>query len=213
MMRIYTYFRSSASYRLRIALSLKGLAPEETFIHLRRREQLSPEYRRINPLGLVPALEDNGQTFIQSLAIIEYLEETNPHPPLLPAEPADRAFVREIALTIACDIHPMNNLRALSYLQNGLAIDGAAKDRWYAHWIAEGLLGLEAILSSDARVGTYCFGETPTLADICLVPQIFNAERMNCPLESYPTLRRLTANARAHPAFCAAEPGKQPDAE
>jgi maleylpyruvate isomerase len=212
-MKVYGYFRSSAAYRLRIALHLKGLVPEQVFVRLRQQEQASPEYRRLNPLGLVPALEDDGRILTQSLAIIEYLDETHPEPALLPQSPADRAFVRAIALTIACDIHPIDNLRVLNYLQQNLGVDAAGKDRWYAHWIAEGLGALETQLSRDARVGTHCFGETPTLADICLVPQIFNAERMKCPLDAYPTLRRLAANARALPAFVAAEPGRQPDAE
>ncbi len=212
-MKVYGYFRSSAAYRLRIALRLKGLEAEQAFVQLRRNEQLSPEYRRLNPLGLVPALEENGQVFTQSLAIIEYLDETHPEPPLLPGTAADRAFVRAIALTIACDIHPLNNLRVLNYLLKDLGVDDAAKDRWYGHWIAAGFAALETLLAGDARVGTFCYGDTPSLADVCLVPQMFNAERMNCPLEPYPTLRRLAANARALPAFAAAEPGRQPDAE
>lgn len=213
MMKVYGYFRSSAAYRLRIALNLKGLAPEQAFVHLRKKEQTTPNYRRLNPLGLVPVLEDNGQVFTQSLAIIEYLEETHPEPPLLPAAPPDRAFVRSMALTIACDIHPINNLRVLTYLQQELRVDDESRNRWYAHWIAKGLEALETMLDKDPRVATYCYGETPTMADICLVPQIVNAERMNCPLDAYPTLRRLAANARALPAFVAAEPGLQPDAE
>lgn len=212
-MKLYSYFRSSASYRVRIALNLKGISPEQAFIHLRKKEQFSPDYRQLNPLGMVPSLEDNGRILVQSLAIIEYLDEIQSTPALLPNAPADRAFVRAIALAIACDIHPINNLRVLNYLQTELGIDEHAKDRWYAHWIAEGLSGLESMLANDHRTGTYCFGDTPTLADICLVPQIFNAERMKCPLDAYPTLCRLAANACALPAFIAAEPSRQPDAE
>lgn len=212
-MKVYGYFRSSAAYRLRIALNLKGLEPEQVFIHLRKQEQVSPEYRNLNPLGLVPVLENDGLVFTQSLAIIEYLDETYPEPPLLPATPVDRAYVRSLALTIACDIHPINNLRVLRYLQDQLNLDDDGKNRWYAHWIAEGLEALETMLGRDPRVATYCCGEAPTLADICLVPQIFNAERMKCPLDNYPTLRRLTANANALRAFAAAEPNRQPDAE
>lgn len=212
-MKVYGYFRSSAAYRLRIAFNLKGLAPEQAFVHLRKKEQDVPEYRRLNPLGLVPVLEDEGQVFTQSLAIIEYLEETHPEPPLLPATPADRAFVRSVALSIACDIHPINNLRVLTYLQQDLRIDDAGRSHWYAHWITEGFSALETMLGKDPRVATYCCGETPTLADICLVPQVFNAERLKCPLDPYPTLRRLAANARALPPFVAAEPGRQPDIE
>ena len=212
-MKMFGYYRSSAAYRLRIALNLKGLAHEQAFIHLRKKEQLAEAFLHLNPQGLVPVLEDDGQVLVQSLAIIEYLDETHPLPRLLPERSADRAFVRAIALTIACDIHPLNNLRVLNFLQHDLGIDEAGKNRWYAHWIANGLAGLEATLASDSRVGTFCFGESPTLADICLVPQMSNAERMKCSLDAYPTLRRVTANARALPAFMAAEPDRQMDAE
>ncbi len=212
-MKVYGYFRSSAAYRLRIALNLKGLAAEQSFIHLRRQEQRSPEYLAVNPLGLVPALETDGQILTQSLAIIEYLDETQSEPPLLPKAPLDRAWVRSIALAIACDIHPVNNLRILNHLRDRLGQDEDARNAWYAYWIAEGLRGLEALLARDTRVGIFCFGDAPTLADVCLVPQMVNAERMNCPLDAYPTLRRITAAARALPAFLAAEPSRQPDAE
>ncbi|MBP2231108.1 maleylpyruvate isomerase [Azospirillum agricola] len=213
-MKVYGYFRSSAAYRLRIALNLKGLAAEEqVFVHLRRKEQSAPDYLAVNPMGLVPALEENGQILTQSLAIIEYLDETRPEPALLPRDPLDRAWVRSIALAIACDIHPINNLRVLNHLRDRLGQDEESRNAWYAHWVAEGFAGVEAMLARDPRTGTFCYGETPTLADVCLVPQLFNAERLNCPLDAYPTIRRIAAAARALPAFQAAEPGRQPDAE
>lgn len=212
-MKIYDYFRSSAAYRLRIALNLKGLTADRSFIHLRRKEQAAPGYLAVNPMGLVPALEVDGRTLTQSLAIIEYLDETHPTPALLPRDPLDRAWVRSVALAVACDIHPVNNLRILNHLRDALGQDEAAGNGWYAHWVAEGFRGLEAMLANDDRVGRFCFGDEPSLADICLVPQVFNAERMNCPLDPYPTIRRIAAAARALPAFQAAEPGRQPDAE
>ncbi len=212
-MKLYTYFRSSAAYRVRIALHLKGLSFEAVPVHLRRGEQAAAGYLQANPGGLVPALEDSGEVLSQSLSIIEYLDEVHPSPPLLPSAPRDRAFVRGVALSIACDIHPLDNLRVLRYLQNDLGVDDAARDRWYAHWIAVGFSGLEARLSRDARVGRFCFGETPTLADVCLVPQVANAERMQCALASYPTVCRIAANARELAAFRAAAPDSQPDAE
>lgn len=212
-MKVYGFFRSSAAFRLRIALNLKGLAVKQAFVHLRKNEQTSPEFRRLNPLGLVPILEADGKILTQSLAIIEYLDETYPEPPLLPRLPVDRAFVRAVALAVACDIHPVNNLRVLNFLQKDFGIDEAGKDRWYAHWIAEGFRGLDAMLANDPRVGHFCYGDSPTLADICLVPQVFNAERMKCRLDEYPTLLRLAAHARALPAFQAAAPERQPDAE
>ena len=213
LLRLFTYFRSSAAYRLRIALNLKGIGAESVYIDLRRSEQHSPAYLQVNPAGLVPALEHDGHSLLQSLSIIEYLEEIQPLPPLLPAAALDRAFVRSVALSIACDIHPLNNLRVLNYLKNDLAVDTPGRNRWYAHWIETGFSGLETLLSSDARVGRFCFGDMPTLADVCLVPQMANAERMNCNLAACPTLRRLAANARELAAFRAADPELQPDAE
>lgn len=211
--KLYGYYRSSAAYRVRIALNLKGLSAEQVFVHLRRGEQAAPAYRELNPFALVPALAHDGQLITQSLAIIEYLEETHPEPALLPAAPGDRAYVRGIALSIACDVHPLNNLRVLNYLKDEMNLDAAQRERWYAHWIASGLAALETLLAHDARVGAFCCGETPGLADLCLVPQIYNAERMQCDLSAYPTVRRITAAARAHPAFIAAAPERQGDAE
>jgi maleylacetoacetate isomerase len=212
-MKLYGYYRSSAAYRVRIALNLKGLNAEHVGVHLRHGDQHAPGFRRLNPAALVPVLQQDGQWFSQSLAIIEYLEEIQPHPALLPARPADRAYVRALALSIACDIHPLNNLRVLNYLKDDLKVGAPDRVRWYAHWIATGLTALEAGLSSDARVATYCCGDQPGLADVCLVPQVYNAERMQCDLSAYPTLLKITAAARAHPAFAAASPERQADAE
>jgi maleylpyruvate isomerase len=210
---LYGYFRSSAAYRVRIALNLKGLHPEQAFIHLRRGEQHEDAYRAINPDGLLPALEHDGRVLTQSLAIIEYLDELQPRPPLLPAALHDRAHARAIALTIACEIHPLNNLRVLRYLKHDLELEQPQVDEWYAHWIAAGLSALELRVAGDTRTGTFCLGETPGLAEICLVPQIYNAERMKCDLTRYPVLCRIAAAARALPAFQAAAPDRQPDAE
>ena len=212
-MKLYGYYRSSAAYRVRIAINLKGLNAEQAFVHLRRQEQSAAAYRDLNPSGLVPALEHEGQLLTQSLAIIEYLDERYPAPALLPTSPTDRAYVRSLALGIACDIHPLDNLRVLNYLKDDLRLDGTQRDRWYAHWIKVGFSALEAVLVRDARVGNFCCGDTPGLADLCLVPQLYNAERMNCDTRTYPTLTRIAANARALSAFQAAEPQRQPDAE
>jgi len=212
-MKLFGYYRSSAAYRVRIALNLKGLAVEHIPVHLRRQEQVATAFRAFNPAGLVPVLEHEGHHYSQSLAIMEYLDEIQPLPALLPAQPADRAYVRSLALGIACDIHPLNNLRVLNYLKDDLLLDGPARDRWYQHWIGSGFSALESILTQDARVGFFCCGETPGMADACLVPQLYNAERMHCDTSAYPTLRRIAANARALPAFQAAEPERQSDAE
>lgn len=213
-MKLYGYFRSSAAYRVRIALALKGIAVEQAFVHLRRKEQCAADYTALNPGALVPTLvTESGQSLTQSLAIVEYLDEIHPTPPLLPKNPEDRAWVRSVALAVACDIHPVNNLRVLNYLTEELGQTAEARDRWYAHWIAVGLAGLEAMLARDSRVGPYCCGDQVTLADLCLVPQIANAERMNCPTEGYPTIMAIVAALRALPAFQAAEPSRQPDSE
>ncbi len=212
-MKLYTYFRSSAAWRVRIALGLKGLAWTPEFIHLTRDggEQLRPAYRAKNPTALVPTLEtDSGALLAQSLAIIEYLDETHPTPPLLPRDPLARARVRAFAQTVACEIHPLNNLRVLRYLNHALGQDQAERDTWYAHWIAEGLTALEAMIGPEP--GPFCFGAAPGLADICLVPQLGNARRMNCPVEPYPRLLAAEAAALALPAFRDAAPDRQPDA-
>jgi maleylacetoacetate isomerase len=214
-MKLYSYFRSSASYRVRIALNLKGLPYETVPVHLLKDggEQLTPEYRKLNPDGLVPSLEVEGDTLQQSLAIIEYLEETHPQPPLLPQSPLDRAYVRAIALSIACDIHPLNNLRVLRYLVRKLKVSEDDKNAWYRHWCEQGLAALEATLAQDKRVGRFCFGDTPTLADCCLVPQVFNARRLECDLSKMPTIVRINDACLALDAFARAAPGQQPDAE
>ncbi len=216
MPKLYTYFRSSAAYRVRIALALKGVAHEAIRVHLARNggEQHSPAYRDKNPQGLVPAFElDEGTVLMQSLAIIEYLDETQPGPALLPADAVGRARVRAIAQGIACDIHPINNLRVLQYLGGQLGATQEQKDAWYHHWIATGLQGLEAMLAGHPDTDRFCHGDTPTLADCCLVPQLFNARRFNCPLDAYPTLLRIDAACAELPAFQQAAPGAQADAE
>lgn len=212
-MKLYTYFRSSAAWRVRIALALKGLSYSPEFVHLLKGggEQLTPAYRAKNPTALVPTLEtDSGVLIPQSLAIIELLEETHPDPPLLPRDPLSRAKARAIALIIACDIHPLNNLRVLRYLKHEMNQPDEARDAWYAHWIGEGLTALEALLRSEP--GPFCLGEAPGIADICLVPQMANARRFNCPLEAYPSLLRAEAAALARPAFRDTAPDRQPDA-
>jgi len=213
-MKLYGYFRSSAAYRVRIALNFKGLSPEHAPVHLRKGEQGQAPYAALNPQKFVPALEtDDGALLTQSLAIVEYLEEVHPHPPLLPGDPADRARVRAVALAIACDIHPLNNLRVLKHLVKGMGQSEEARDAWYRHWIAEGFAALEAMLANDPRTGRFCHGDQPTLADVFLVPQVYNAERFDCDLTPYPTVARIAAAARALPAFADAAPEKQPDAE
>lgn len=214
-MKLYSYFRSSASYRVRIALNLKGLAYETVPVHLLRDggEQLTEAYRKLNPDGLVPALEVEGAALQQSLAIIEYLEETHPQPPLLPQSPLDRAWVRGIALSIACDIHPINNLRVLRYLVRTLKVSEDDKNAWYRHWCEQGLAAVETTLVNDQRTGRFCFGDTPTLADCCLVPQVANARRLECDLSRMPTILRINDACQALDAFARAAPAQQPDAE
>jgi maleylpyruvate isomerase len=213
-MKLYDYFRSSAAYRVRIALNFKGLAPERAFVHLRRNAQRDDDYLTLNPQGLVPALlTDDGAVLAQSLAIVEYLEETHPSPPLLPGDAAARARVRGIALQIACDIHPLDNLRVLRYLLHTVGVTEEQKDAWYKYWIDVGLEALEIQLSRDDATGRFCHGDAPTLADVCLVPQLANARRVAMDLSPYPTLTRIETACRALPAFAAAEPARQPDAE
>ncbi|MBI3144100.1 MAG: maleylacetoacetate isomerase [Pseudogulbenkiania sp.] len=214
-MRFYTFFRSSASFRVRIALNLKGLPYEAIPVHLSRDggRQRSAEYLAVNPEGLVPTLEIDGHALSQSLAIIEYLDERYPAIPLLPADPLERAQVRSFAQAIACDIHPLNNLRVLNYLKNELEIDEERKNAWYRHWVETGLAALERRLGREAEPGRFCFGDTPTLADCCLVPQIFNAQRFQCDLSAMPRLLAVHAACMELEAFRKAEPGAQPDAE
>ncbi len=210
-MLLYDYFRSSAAFRVRIALNLKGLAAERRFIHLRRGDQRAPAYLEVNPQGLVPLLVVGERRIAQSLAIIEYLEERHPLPPLLPEGAEERAWVRSIALAIACDIHPIDNLRVRQYLARKLEIDEPRRDEWYRHWIREGFGPLEQQLA--ARSGPYCAGTNPTLADVCLVPQVFNAKRLDVDLAPYPRIRAIFAACMQNPAFEAAQPSRQPDAE
>ncbi|WP_445004848.1 maleylacetoacetate isomerase [Halomonas mongoliensis] len=213
MTTLYGYFRSSAAYRVRIALNLKGLAHDQAPVNLVKGEQRGEANLARHPQGLVPSLvTGDGLVLTQSLAICEYLDETHPEPPLLPADPAGRARVRALAQLVACEIHPLNNLRVLKYLVGTLEADEAAKLAWYRHWVAEGFQALEAMLSREAGSGDFCHGDTPTLADLCLVPQVFNAERFECDLTAYPRIRRITANCRALDAFAQAAPGAQPDA-
>lgn len=214
-MKLYSYFRSSAAYRVRIALNLKGLAYETVPVHLTRGggDQLTPAYRQLNPQALVPLLEDAGRLLTQSLAIIEYLEEVHPQPALLPKDPAARARVRALALAVACDLHPLNNLRVLNYLTGPMGLSDEAKQTWYRHWIAEGLGALEAALVRDRETGRFCHGDAPGLADCCLVPQLANAHRFKCDVSPYPTLLKIEKNCLALEAFRGAAPDKQPDAE
>lgn len=213
-MKLYTFFRSSASYRVRIALNLKGLTYESVPVHLRRGggEQHAAAYKKKNPQELVPALEDSGRMLTQSLAIIEYLDERHPEPPLLPREPADRALVRAMALAIACEVHPIQNLRVLNYLKDELKQSEEAANAWARHWIALGLSAVEEMLAAAPRA-TFCFGDQPTLADICLMPQLGNARRFGSKLSVYPNILRVEAACLELAAFVNAAPENQPDAE
>jgi len=213
-MKLYTFFRSSAAFRTRIALNLKGLAYEPVFVHLRKGEQRSAEYLALNPEGLVPLLLTDGLALSQSLAIVEYLDETHPTPPFLPRTPAGRARVRALAEIVACDIHPINNARVLAYLTNVIKIDQQQLGDWYRHWVDVGLDSLEARLAREGETGKFCHGETPGLADICLIPQLFNAMRFDKdPLTRRPVLTRIFETCMALEAFDKAQPTKQPDAE
>ncbi len=210
-MRLYTFFRGSSPFRVRIALNLKGLAYDPEFVHLGRGEQSSPAYRAVNPQGLVPVLEDEGTRLTQSLAIIEYLEEKYAQPPLLPRDAPGRARVRALSLVVACEIHPLNNPRVLKYLRGTMAQAETAVNDWYRHWIAEGLAVLEAEAAHGA--GKFSHGDAPTMADCCLVPQIFNATRYACDLAPYPRLMRIFDACMKLDAFERAQPSRQPDAE
>lgn len=213
-MKLYTYFRSSAAFRVRIALGLKGLGYEPSFVHLRKGEQSAGVYGKVNPQGLVPALElDGGERLAQSLAIIEYLDEAHPRPPLLPKEPLARARVRSLSLLVACEIHPLNNLRTLQYLRRELGQGEEQVVAWYRHWIADGLARLEAELAGSNQTGRFCHGDAPTMADCCLVPQVFNARRYEFDGARYPTMMRVFEECMKLEAFDRAQPSKQPDAE
>lgn len=214
-MKLFTYFRSSAAYRVRIALNLKGLGYDAVPVHLVRDggQHLASEYRAINPSGLVPAFQDDAITLTQSMAILEYLEEAYPDVPLLPKGAVARAHVRELAQIVACDIHPVNNLRVLKYLVKQLGQDEQAKTDWYRHWVIEGFQSLEAHLARHLDTGTFCYGHTPTIADCFLVPQVFNAQRFDIDVTAYPTISRINDMCVDLPAFKAAHPAQQPDAE
>lgn len=211
----YGYFRSSAAFRARIALNLKGIKPELRFVHLLKDggQQHGAEYKALNPQELIPALVHDGHTITQSLAIVEYLDEIVPEPAILPRDAAGRARVRSIAYQIACDIHPVNNLRVNQYLKSTFGADADAQAAWQRHWIALGFAALETMLARDPQTGKFCHGDTPTIADICLIPQMANAQRVNLDLSLYPALMRIEAHALATPAFDAALPKNQPDAE
>jgi len=214
MMKLYTYFRSSAAYRTRIAFNLKGVECEMLHVDLRTTasDQHKPEYLALNPQGLVPALVVEDATIAQSLAIIEYLDEVHPDPPLLPRSPVDRARVRAMALAVACDMHPLNNLRVLNYLRSPLGHDEDTVNAWYRHWIAVGFGGLEQEARRATGDGRHMFGSTVTIADIYIVPQMYNARRFKCDLEPYPTLRGICEHLEALPEFAKAAPEAQPDA-
>jgi maleylacetoacetate isomerase len=212
-MKLYGYFRSSAAFRVRIALNLKGLPHESAFIHLRRGDQNQPAFRGVNPQGLVPALETDGHVLIQSLPIIEYLDETHPEPPFLPADPAGRARVRGLAAIVACDIHPINNLRVLRYLSRSLGQEETGIAAWYNHWIDAGFHAIEGLLTPEQGTGVYCHGDTPGLADIVLMPQVVNAARYKLDMAPYPNIVRIYQTCLKHDAFAAAHPDNQPDRE
>jgi len=212
---LYTYWRSSAAYRVRIALNIKGVEYDSRSVHLVRDggEQHRPAYRQINPQGLVPALVHEGRIYSQSLAIIEYLEEKYPEPSLLPLDPGDRAWVRGLAQIIACDIHPLNNSRVQKFLVGELGLSDEQKLAWYRHWIALGFAAIEARLNQDRYTGHFCHGDTAGLADLCLVPQVYNAERFGCDLSVFPTITRINAACLELDAFLRATPESQPDAD
>ncbi|HEX6549561.1 MAG TPA: maleylacetoacetate isomerase [Gammaproteobacteria bacterium] len=212
-MELYTYFRSSAAYRVRIALNLKGLQADYRYVHLVKDggQHHKPEFLQLNPQGLVPVLVDDGNVLTQSLAIIEYLEETHLNPPLLPKNPVARARVRALAQIVACEIHPVNNLRILKYLEKEFGIDEIGRKQWYRHWVIEGFEALEKLLASSPETGKFCHGDQPTLADLCLVPQVFNARRFEVDMSRFPAIARIDAACLALDAFSAAAPERQAD--
>ena len=224
MLNLYSYFRSTAAYRVRLALNLKGLEYDVIPVHLLRDggEHKSPEYLAKNPTGLVPTLEVdkrvensvNDSVYIaQSIAILEYLEERYPEPPLLPADPLGRARVRALTQTIACDMHPLNNLRVLKYLTGPMGLSEEQKLQWYKHWIAVGFSSIETTLSNKTTTGLFCHGDQASFADCCLIPQIYNAERFGCPMDDYPSIARINDHCKSLEAFIDADPATQPDAE
>jgi maleylacetoacetate isomerase len=212
-MELYSYFRSSASFRVRIALALKSLPYDYRTVHLVRNEQSSPDYAAVSPQRLVPLLKDGEATVTQSMAIIEYLDEVHPEPPLMPADPLGRARVRSLSQDIACEIHPLDNLRVLRYLVKELGASEDAKNAWYRHWVEVGLEAVERQLAEQMATGAFCHGDTPTMADCLLVPQIFNAQRFDCRLDQVPTVMRIFEHCMQLPAFLAAQPSACPDAD
>jgi maleylacetoacetate isomerase len=212
-MKLYTYFRSSASYRVRIALAYKGLPHDAAYVSLPKKEHQADAFRAINPQALVPALEEGGRVLIQSLGIMEYLDETHPEPPLLPKGALDRAYVRAVAQIIACEMHPLNNLRTLRYVKHSYKLDDEGVNVWYRHWIADGFAMLEGYLVREGRAGRYCYGDVVTIADCCLVPQVFNAQRYECDLGPYPTIVRIFGECMKLEAFASTQPSRQPDAQ
>jgi len=213
-MKLIGYFRSSAAYRVRIALNLKGIAVEHASRHLRKGEQKAPDYAAINPQKLVPTLVlDSGEVLTQSLAILEYLEETHPEPPLLPKDPVGRARVRALALIPTADVHPIQNLRVMGYLREKFGQTEESAFAWSRHWIETGFDAYEATIANDSRTGAFSHGDVPTTADLCLIPQVFNAARFKVDMKKYPTIQRIYDTCMKLPAFDAAQPSKQPDAE
>jgi len=212
-MKLYGFWRSSAAYRVRIALALKGLDYDYVSVQLGKGEQYQPQYAAINPQNLVPVLDDDGQLLYQSLAIVEYLEQTHPEPRLIPPDPVERNRVRSLALIVACEIHPLNNPRVLNYLTSNFSVSEEQKLSWYRHWVSTGFAALERRLASEPWTGRFCHGDTPGLADIALVPQVANANRFKVDLTPFPTIRRIDDACMKLTAFQKAAPANQPDAE
>ena len=212
-MKLYGFWRSSAAYRVRIALALKGLSYDYVSVHLTKGEQYQPAFSAVNPQNLVPVLDDEGHLLYQSLAIIQYLDETHPEPPLIPRDPAERNRVRSLALIIGCEIHPLNNPRVLNYLTGNFAVSEEQKLAWYQHWVTTGFTALEKRLAGESWTGCYCHGDAPGFADIALVPQVANARRFKVDLAPFPTIRRIDEACLKLDAFRKAAPENQPDAE
>lgn len=211
-MKLYTFFRSSASFRVRIALNYKGLKYEPALISLPKAEHLEAKYKSVNSQGLVPALDDAGHILTQSLAIMEYLDEVHPGPKLLPSDPLDRAYVRAFSQIVACEIHPLNNQRALKHIRKSYRLDEEGVNAWYRHWIADGFGMMELFLAENGKHGKYCYRDQITMADCCLVPQVFNAQRYDCDLNRYPAVMRIHEACMQLEPFIQAQPSKQPDA-